>query len=119
MTVVLGFEGSANKLGVGLVDSSGRILANPRHTFITPPGTGFLPRETALHHQAWALSLVREALAEAGQAWEFKKVDISESEELFDRYGWTIPVLAKPGDDELRWPFDATALEAFLASHPP
>lgn len=66
MTVVIGFEGSANKLGVGIVDSSGRILANPRHTFITPPGTGFLPRETALHHQAWALSLVRQALAEAG-----------------------------------------------------
>jgi len=66
-----------------------------------------------------AEALVAEALAEAGQAWEFKKVDISESEELFDRYGWTIPVLAKPGDDELRWPFDATALEAFLASHPP
>jgi hypothetical protein len=28
--VVLGLEGSANKIGVGIVTSSGRILANPR-----------------------------------------------------------------------------------------
>lgn len=27
------------------------ILSNPRKTYITPPGTGFLPRETAWHHQ--------------------------------------------------------------------
>lgn len=66
-----------------------------------------------------AEALVAEALGETGHAWDFKKVDISESEELFDRYGSMIPVLARPGKDELRWPFDAAALGAFLASHPP
>jgi N6-L-threonylcarbamoyladenine synthase len=35
----LGIEGSANKIGVGIVDSEGNILANPRKTYITPPGT--------------------------------------------------------------------------------
>lgn len=35
-------------------------------SFITPPGQGFLPRETALHHQEWAVRLVQQALAEAG-----------------------------------------------------
>lgn len=28
------------------------ILANPRKTYVSPPGHGFLPRETARHHQA-------------------------------------------------------------------
>ena len=55
MVVILGIEGSANKIGVGIVtdakDANDVILANPRKTYITPPGTGFLPRETAEHHR--------------------------------------------------------------------
>ena len=75
--VALGMEGSANKLGVGVVqwlpgdpengDSEPfRILSNPRKTFITQPGEGFLPRETSWHHQAHVVPLVREALRLAG-----------------------------------------------------
>eukprot|EP00936_MAST-01D_sp_MAST-1D-sp1_P000485 g485.t1 len=115
--VALGIEGSANKLGVGIVRmrreclahhrapqklrrcrggsdyDEGRdrgaaeagievsaaprdmntntveaveILANPRVTYITPPGTGFLPRETAWHHQQHAVAVVKRALEEAG-----------------------------------------------------
>lgn len=30
--LVLGIEGSANKVGVGIVSDDGLILANPRHT---------------------------------------------------------------------------------------
>ncbi|KAL8438581.1 hypothetical protein ACSSS7_000115 [Eimeria intestinalis] len=63
--VVLGIESSANKVGVGIVDGSGVILANPRATFITPPGTGFLPRETAAHHQENVTRLIRKAMGEA------------------------------------------------------
>ncbi|PFH32809.1 O-sialoglycoprotein endopeptidase [Besnoitia besnoiti] len=62
----LGIESSANKVGVGIVSSTGAILSNPRKTFITPPGTGFLPRETALHHQGVIVGLVQQALTEAG-----------------------------------------------------
>ena len=67
---VLGIEGSANKVGVGVLrwtkaDHSYHILANPRKTFIAPTGQGFLPRETAWHHQAHIVALVRSALAEA------------------------------------------------------
>ena len=47
----LGIEGSANKIGVGIVEKNGKILANPRKTFITPPGTGFMPNKTAEHHK--------------------------------------------------------------------
>ncbi|DBA99386.1 hypothetical protein WJX82_002319 [Trebouxia sp. C0006] len=64
--LVLGIEGSANKIGVGIVSDDGVILANPRHTYITPPGQGFLPRETAIHHQEHILDLVKEALQIAG-----------------------------------------------------
>ena len=37
-SIVLGIEGSANKIGVGIVTSDGTILSNPRHTYVTPPG---------------------------------------------------------------------------------
>lgn len=63
--IALGIEGSANKIGVGIVREDGEILSNPRHTYITPAGQGFLPRETALHHQEWAVKLVQQALEEA------------------------------------------------------
>ena len=39
MVVSIGFEGSANKLGIGIV-RDGEVLSNPRRTFITPPGEG-------------------------------------------------------------------------------
>lgn len=39
MVVSIGFEGSANKLGIGIV-RDGQVLSNPRRTFITPPGEG-------------------------------------------------------------------------------
>ena len=50
-----GIEGSANKVGVGLiryVPATGAydILANPRETYVTPPGSGFRPRETVSAH---------------------------------------------------------------------
>lgn len=65
MVIAIGFEGSANKLGIGII-KDGVVLSNPRDTYITPPGQGFLPRDTAKHHQAVALSVLHEALKEAG-----------------------------------------------------
>lgn len=58
MAKIMGFEGSANKIGVGIVDEEGNILANVRHTYVTPAGTGFLPKDTAKHHQQHILGLV-------------------------------------------------------------
>jgi N6-L-threonylcarbamoyladenine synthase len=57
--ICLGIEGSANKIAVGIVNSNGDILSNPRKTFITPPGTGFLPKETGEHHRLHILSIVK------------------------------------------------------------
>lgn len=63
--IVLGIEGSANKLGIGIVNEHGVILSNPRHTYITPPGQGFLPRDTARHHAQHMFPLIYKALTEA------------------------------------------------------
>jgi len=65
----LGVEGSANKLGVGIVTDEPRdgeiILSNPRVTYITEAGTGFTPRKTAQHHQKHILELIQKALDES------------------------------------------------------
>lgn len=66
--ISLGIEGSANKIGVGVMsyeDGKYSILSNPRKTYITPAGQGFLPRETAWHHQNNVVALVRQALLDA------------------------------------------------------
>jgi N6-L-threonylcarbamoyladenine synthase len=63
--IALGIEGSANKIGVGIVTNKGTILANPRFTYITPPGTGFQPKETAEFHREKILGLIKDALLEA------------------------------------------------------
>jgi hypothetical protein len=66
----LGLEGSANKLGAGIIkhaeDGSTSVLSNVRHTYITPPGEGFQPRDTAQHHRDWAINVIKDAINKAG-----------------------------------------------------
>lgn len=64
MVTSIGFEGSANKIGIGIV-RDGVVLSNPRKTYITPPGEGFKPAETARHHNAVILDLLDQAMKEA------------------------------------------------------
>ncbi|CRL07317.1 CLUMA_CG020296, isoform A [Clunio marinus] len=61
MTIAIGFEGSANKIGIGII-RDGDVLANVRETYVTPPGCGFLPKETAAHHRKQILGILKEAL---------------------------------------------------------
>ncbi|KAJ5613070.1 tRNA N6-adenosine threonylcarbamoyltransferase [Penicillium lagena] len=68
--IAIGMEGSANKVGIGIMlhptdGSEPRVLANVRHTYNSPPGEGFLPKDTARHHRAWVVKLVKQALKEA------------------------------------------------------
>ena len=65
MVTAIGFEGSANKLGVGIV-RDGVVLSNVRHTYHAPPGQGFLPRDTAKHHRQHVLDVLKRSLDEAG-----------------------------------------------------
>ncbi|KAK2749436.1 putative tRNA threonylcarbamoyladenosine biosynthesis protein kae1 [Myotisia sp. PD_48] len=68
--IAIGMEGSANKLGVGVIlhpNDGGppQVLSNVRHTFVSPPGEGFLPKDTAKHHRKWVVTLVKQALRDA------------------------------------------------------
>ncbi|KAI9611004.1 hypothetical protein H4Q26_008851 [Puccinia striiformis f. sp. tritici PST-130] len=66
--LALGIEGSANKLGVGVIEHlpSGQInvLSNLRKTYVTPPGHGFQPGDTAKHHRDHIIDLVKRSIKE-------------------------------------------------------
>lgn len=84
--LALGCEGSANKLGIGIIShpaptttspsagnnalppqqTDARVLSNIRHTYNSPPGTGFLPKDTAAHHRAHFCATTLAALRTAG-----------------------------------------------------
>ncbi|KAK4535025.1 hypothetical protein CDCA_CDCA03G1050 [Cyanidium caldarium] len=66
MPLFLGVEGSANKVGVGIVSDAGAVLCNERETYVPATGTGFQPRETARHHQRQVVQLLQRALRAAG-----------------------------------------------------
>ena len=73
--IALGLEGSANKLGIGIVKHAAHtgeaeILSNPRHTYVTPPGEGFQPTDTAKHHKDWILKVIKDALGQANITFE-------------------------------------------------
>ncbi|KAG2172739.1 hypothetical protein INT43_000086 [Umbelopsis isabellina] len=71
MPIALGLEGSANKLGIGIIEHDekselpAKVLSNIRDTYITPPGQGFLPRDTAQHHRDCILEVLAKAMKEA------------------------------------------------------
>ena len=65
MSLSIGFEGSANKLGIGII-RDGEILSNLRCTYITPPGHGFQPKFTAIHHRKEIIDLLHKSLEAAG-----------------------------------------------------
>ncbi|XP_043497360.1 probable tRNA N6-adenosine threonylcarbamoyltransferase isoform X2 [Polistes fuscatus] len=73
MVIAIGFEGSANKLGIGVIRDN-EVLSNVRRTYITPPGEGFLPRETAEHHRKCIIEVLKEALNNAKIT--MKEVDV-------------------------------------------
>jgi N6-L-threonylcarbamoyladenine synthase len=89
-TVVLGIEGSANKVGVGVLvydpqSETYQTLSNPRKTYVSPVGCGFLPKETSWHHQAHVVTLVRAALDQAYP--DDDKPERYVQKTLFSRYG--------------------------------
>ncbi|MCE5215297.1 MAG: bifunctional N(6)-L-threonylcarbamoyladenine synthase/serine/threonine protein kinase [Methanobacterium sp.] len=62
--ICLGLEGTAEKTGVGVVDSSGEILASVGNSLI-PESGGIHPREAAEHHANNIVPLINEALTES------------------------------------------------------
>ncbi|MHA1115625.1 MAG: bifunctional N(6)-L-threonylcarbamoyladenine synthase/serine/threonine protein kinase [Candidatus Heimdallarchaeum aukensis] len=58
----LGIESSADKLGVGIIDNNGNILANVRRTYKPPLGSGIHPREASEFHAKNIPEVISEAL---------------------------------------------------------
>ncbi|MEH6570861.1 MAG: glutaredoxin family protein [Halioglobus sp.] len=69
---------------------------------------------TTACHLCELAELLLLSLDEGGNCPPFVKVDIAESDELFERYGVRIPVLRNPDGSELNWPFTAQELSLFL-----
>ncbi|CAD5209029.1 unnamed protein product [Bursaphelenchus xylophilus] len=74
MVCILGIESSANKIGVGVI-RDGETLSNPRRTFNAPPGEGFRPTETAVHHRSVVDVLIQEALDQANISDPITQID--------------------------------------------
>ncbi|NHJ47631.1 MAG: N(6)-L-threonylcarbamoyladenine synthase Kae1 [Asgard group archaeon] len=63
--ICLGIESTAHTLGVGIIDSSGKIYTDQRSSYIPPEGSGIHPREAARHHSSTASKLIKKALEES------------------------------------------------------
>ncbi|MFQ5987038.1 MAG: bifunctional N(6)-L-threonylcarbamoyladenine synthase/serine/threonine protein kinase [Thermoplasmata archaeon] len=61
----LGLEGTAHTLGIGVVDDSGRVLAN-RGEMYRPAVGGIHPREAANHHAERLRPILQSTIEEAG-----------------------------------------------------
>lgn len=81
----LGIEGSANKLGIGIIKQAVadpldlHVISNIRDTYNAPPGEGFMPRDTNRHHKNWINRLLIKAIAHAKKTFdaefEINKID--------------------------------------------
>lgn len=61
---IIGIEGTAHTLGVGIVNDSGEVLSNEMITY--PTQEGIHPREAANHHAANVMDCISRSLETAG-----------------------------------------------------
>lgn len=76
--------------------------------------TAYILYGTSACHLCEVAEALLLSAGEIGPAPDFVKVDISESDDLFERYGLRIPVLLRADGSELDWPFSAGELHRFL-----
>ena len=67
--ISLGIEGTAEKTGVGIVDSDGNILAMAGKQLFPEEG-GIHPRIAAEHHAEWIPKLIPQAIEESGLSYD-------------------------------------------------
>jgi N6-L-threonylcarbamoyladenine synthase/protein kinase Bud32 len=67
--ICIGLEGTAEKTGVGIVDSDGHVLALQGRALLPEKG-GIHPREAAQHHAENLVPLIKKALDEANLSLE-------------------------------------------------
>lgn len=73
LMLILGIEGTAHTLGVGIVDSEANVLANVIDMF-RPPQGGLHPREAANHHADVVANDIVKAVEQAGVS--LKDIDL-------------------------------------------
>lgn len=66
---ILGVESTAHTFGIGIVDNTGKILANIKDSF-TSTSHGMIPGEIAAHHTAVAEKVLTQAFKESKLAWK-------------------------------------------------
>jgi len=66
MMISLGIETTAHTFGVGIAESSGKILANERDVYKAKEGFGIIPAEAAEHHKKISGEILSRALEKAG-----------------------------------------------------
>lgn len=71
---------------------------------------------TSACHLCELAEALLQALRKQGEGVDYDKVDIADSDTLFERYGLLIPVLQDSRGRELRWPFDIEELRGFIAA---
>ncbi len=62
--ITLGIESTAHTFGIGIIDSSGKILANIKSMYTTETG-GMVPNLVARHHEEIKDTVLADALAQA------------------------------------------------------
>ena len=67
--IILGIEGTAHTLGIGIMDSEGNVLSNAKREFV-PESGGIHPREASDYHTQHFIGLMKESL-------EIAKIDIN------------------------------------------
>ncbi|SBS84265.1 tRNA N6-adenosine threonylcarbamoyltransferase, putative [Plasmodium ovale] len=70
---ILGMEGSANKLGISIINDQKKILVNMRRTYVSEIGCGFIPREINAHHKFYIIDMIKDCL----QKLKIKITDIT------------------------------------------
>ena len=68
--IILGIEGTAHTLGIGIMDSEGSVLSNAKREYV-PKSGGIHPREASDYHTLNFSELIKESL-------EIAKVTIKE-----------------------------------------
>ncbi len=69
----IGLEGTAHTLGIGVIDSDGKIYANIRSEYV-PKSGGIHPREAAQHHGVVLATKLQEALEKSSLT--FKDIEL-------------------------------------------
>lgn len=73
--ISLGIESTAHTFGIGIIDDTGKVLANERELFVTEDGSGgMIPAEVAEHHVDCFRDVLDRALKTANV--ELKDIDV-------------------------------------------